>query len=368
MISVFGSLVGDEELAEVRSVLESQWMGLGAVTQRFEEEFAERIGIPGLTMLGSGTDGLYLAVRLLDLPEGSEVIVPSFTWVSCAHAVVLAGCVPVFCDVELETQNVSAATVAPCITPRTGAVMVVHYAGKPVDVPAIAALGLPVIEDCAHAVDSRLGGRPCGVLGDLGVYSFDSVKNLATPEGGGLTAQSAELRERATRLRYCGVAKSGFAAAEAHGGRWWEYDIAVCYPKLIPNDVCAAIGLAQLRKLDANQQRRKAIWDHYQREFADVPWLAIPADAGPDERHSYFTYAVRVAAGARDRLATYLFEHGIYTTLRFHPLHLNPVYGSSAKLPVSERLNEEGLCVPLHPRLSDEDVSTVVETVRAFVP
>jgi aminotransferase len=368
MISVFGSLVGDEELAEVRAVLESQWMGLGKVTQRFEEEFAQRLGIPGLIMLGSGSDALYLAVRLLDLPQGAEVIVPSFTWVSCAHAVVLAGCVPVFCDVELETQNVSAATVAPCITPRTGAVMVVHYAGKPVDVPALAALGLPVIEDCAHAVDSRLGGRPCGLLGDVGIYSFDAMKNLATPEGGGLTARSADLREQALRLRYCGVSRSGFQACETGSSRWWEYDIAACYPKLVPNDVCAAIGLAQLRKLDANQQRRKTVWGHYQRELADLAWLSLPADAGPEEQHSYFTYAVRVASGARDRLATHLYDRGIYTTLRFHPLHLNPVYGSRARLPVCERLNEEGLCLPLHPRLSDEDVSTVVEAVRAFLP
>jgi dTDP-4-amino-4,6-dideoxygalactose transaminase len=368
MISVFGSLVGEEELAEVRTVLESQWMGIGQVTQRFEEEFAQRLGLPGFIMMSSGSDALYLAVRLLDLPQGAEVIVPSFTWVSCAHAVVLAGCVPVFCDVELETQNVSAETVAPCITPRTGAVMVVHYAGKPVDVPAIAALGLPVIEDCAHAVDSRLDGRPCGVLGDVGIYSFDAMKNLATPEGGGLTASSAELRERAMGLRYCGVAKSGFQASGARSTCWWEYDIAACYPKMIPNDVCAAIGLAQLRKLDANQRRRRAVWDHYQREFADLPWLSLPAEAGPQEQHSYFTYAVRVVSGERDALARYLYDRGIYTTLRFHPLHLNAVYGSHARLPMCERLNEEGLCLPLHPRLSDEDVSTVVETVRAFPP
>jgi aminotransferase len=366
LISVFGSLVGDEELAEIRSCIESQWMGIGARTARFEAEFAERLGLPAFALLDSGSNALYLAVSLLDLPPGAEVILPSFTWISCAHAVVLAGCTPVFCDVELETQNVSRATVEPHVSARTGAVMVVHYAGKPAGVPAIAELGSPVIEDCAHAVDSRLGGVPCGMLGDLGIWSFDAVKNLAMPEGGGLAAKDPALTERARGLRYCGVDKSGFDASQATDSRWWEYSIAAVLPKLIPNDVCASVGLAQLRKLDANQRRRKAIWDHYQREFADLGWLVRPVDATADEQHSYFTYVVRVHGARRDALARGLLEQGIYTTLRYHPLHLNPIYGSTARLPVSERLNDEALSLPLHPRLSDDDVSRVVEAVRSF--
>lgn len=358
--------MGDEELAEVRACLESQWMGIGPRTRRFEAEFADRLGLPAFTLLDSGSNALYLAVSLLDLPSGSEVILPSFTWLSCAHAVVLAGYTPVFCDVELETQNVSRATVEPHITGRTGAVMVVHYAGKPAGVPAIAALGFPVIEDCAHAVDSRLAGVPCGMLGDVGMWSFDAVKNLAMPEGGGVAAKDPSLTERARQLRYCGVGKSGFEASHVKDARWWEYDIVAFFPKLIPNDVCAAVGLAQLRKLDANQRRRKAIWDHYQREFADLGWLVHPVDAAADEQHSYFTYVVRVPGGRRDALARRLLEQGIYTTLRYHPLHLNPIYGSTARLPVSERLNDEALCLPLHPRLSDEDVAHVVRAVRSF--
>ena len=366
MISVFGSLVGAEELEEVRSSLDGQWMGIGPKTKRFEEAFAHRLGLPGFTLLDSGSNALYLAVRLLDLPAGAEVVLPSFTWLSCANAVVLAGCMPVFCDVELDTQNVSRATVEPCLTARTRAVMVVHYAGKPVDAPQIADLGLPVIEDCAHAVDSRLHDQACGTLGDVGMYSFDAVKNLAMPEGGGVTAKDPALLERAARLRYCGVGKSGFEASAGKGTRWWEYDIVAAFPKLIPNDVCAAIGLAQLRKLDATQRRRKAIWDHYQHELADLVWLVRPCDAAAGERHSYFTYVIRVAGGYRDALARYLYDKDIYTTLRYHPLHMNPIYGSSARLPVSERLNEEALCLPLHPRLTDDDVTTVVAAVRAF--
>src|SRR6185436_14093308 len=198
---------------------------------------------------------------------GSEVILPSLTWISCAHAVVLAGCVPVFCDVELDTQNVSARTIAPCITPRTRAIMVVHYAGKPVAMDDVLALGYPVIEDAAHAVDSTLNGRACGSMGTVGIYSFDAVKNLAMGEGGALTARDPELVARARLLRYCGIGKSGFQAS-TNKERWWEYAIVDVMPKMLPNDVAAAIGLAQLEKLDALQATRKRIWERYQQELA----------------------------------------------------------------------------------------------------
>lgn len=158
MISVFGSKVGAEELAEVRSTLEAQWMGIGPKTAAFEASFAKRLGLPDLALVDSGSNSLYLAVKLLGLPAGAEVILPSLTWISCAHAVLLAGCIPVFCDVDLDTQNVSVRTIEPCLTRRTGAIMVVHYAGKPVDMDGVLGLGHPVIEDAAHAVDSRLDG------------------------------------------------------------------------------------------------------------------------------------------------------------------------------------------------------------------
>jgi aminotransferase len=366
LISVFGSNVGLEELEEVRSCIDSQWMGIGPKTREFEEAFAAHLGLPGVTLLDSGSNALYMAVRLLDLPPGAEVILPSFTWISCAHAVVLAGQQPVFCDVELETQNVTRDTVAPHVSAKTGAVMIVHYAGKPVRVPEIEALGFPVIEDAAHAVDSRLGGEPCGGLGAVGMYSFDAVKNLAMPEGGAVTARDPGRVQRSKQLRYCGVGKSGFEASRGKSDRWWEYEIVDFFPKLIPNDVNAAVGLAQLRKLASNQSRRQAIWQHYQTEFEDVAWLTRPVEAAPDEQHSYFTYVIRVPGGRRDALAHHLYDRDIYTTLRYHPLHMNPIYGSTVRLPISEQLNEEALSLPLHPRLSDEEVSEVVSAVRRF--
>ena len=202
MINVFGSLMGPEELEEIRTSLEAQWIGIGPKTAAFEKQFAERLGLPGMVLLDSGSNALHLAVKLLDLPPGSDVIVPSFTWISCAHAVVLCGHRPVFADVDLNTHNITRATVAAARTPNTKAVMVVHYGGLPVRVDEIQELGLPIIEDAAHATDSRLKGVACGGLGDVGIYSFDAVKNLAMGEGGGLTAKDPARVARAKQLRY----------------------------------------------------------------------------------------------------------------------------------------------------------------------
>lgn len=365
MINVFGSLMGPEELAEIRTSLEAQWIGIGPKTAAFEKNFAERLGLPGFVLLDSGSNALQMAVKLLDLPPGSEVIVPSFTWISCAHAVVLCGHKPVFCDVDPLTHNATKKTIEAAMTKKTRAIMVVHYAGLPARVDEIAKLGLPIIEDAAHAVDSRLKGLACGGLGDVGIYSFDAVKNLAMGEGGGLTAKDPKRLARAKQLRYCGIGKSGFEAS-ASKDRWWEYSVTDFFPKMLPSDIAASIGLAQLRKLDTMQGRRKAIWEAYQTEFASLKWLLRPQEAPKDARHSYFTYCVSVPGKKRDVFAKYLYDKGIYTTLRYHPLHLNAIYGSKAKLPNCERLNDEALSLPLHPGLSAEDVSKVISTVRSW--
>ncbi len=356
--------MGSEELAEIQDCLERQWPGPGPKSATFEAEFCQYRGLPNLVVVNSGSSALYLATTLLALPPGSDIIVPSFTWVSCAHSILLAGHRPVFCDVDLDTQNVTADTIAEAMTPATRAIMVVHYAGLPVQLQPVIALGLPIIEDAAHAVASMLAGRPCGGIGDIGVFSYDAVKNLAMGEGGAVTSRHQALADRARLLRYCGVVKSGFDAANTAHPRWWEHEICAVFPKLLASDLNAAVGLAQLRKLDALQARRKHIWDIYQKEFADLDWLRRPSEAGPADRHSYFTYLVRIPN--RDRSARTLYQQGIYTTLRYHPLHLNPIFDTKVSLPNTERLGADALNLPLHPRLTDDEVATIVAAVRTL--
>lgn len=368
MISVFGSLVGDEEIANVTACMQSQWMGFGKNVDLFEKKYMEKYKLPCFAMVDSGSNALYMAVKLLDLPTGSEVILPAFTWVSCAQAIILAGHKPVFCDVDLRTMNVRREDIKAKVTDKTAAVMVVHYAGLAVDMDPILDLGYPVIEDAAHAVDSTYKGKPCGAIGDIGIFSYDAVKNLTVGEGGGITALAPERIERAKVMRYCGIGKSGFESAVSTAGgkaHWWEYNIQEPFIKMLPTNMAASIGLAQLDRIDALQARRKQIWDTYQTELANIPSLVTPPEAEPGDRHSYFTYCIRVPH--RDELAHYLLSEQIYTTLRYHPLHLNPLYGQmDVRLPNSEQLNADALSIPIHPRMSDEDVEKVVGKIGAF--
>lgn len=340
-------------------------MGMGGEVRDFEQAFSAHLGVADFVMLNSGSSSLHLAVHLLGLARGSEVILPSFTWVACANVVELCGCVPVFTDVELDTQNISAATIEPLLTTKTAALMVVHYAGLPVEMAPIRELGVPVIEDAAHAVHSLHKGQPCGTMGDVGIFSFDAVKNLASPDGGGIVAGDSALLARARSLRYCGMAKSGFAAS-GEKERWWEHDVVEAFPRYISNDLSAAIALVQLKRLEALQARRREIWEVYQEAFAGLGWLARPVDASLADRHSYFTYLVRVLDGRRDALAKRFSQQRIYTTLRYFPLHLTKRYRNGRVLPNSERLAEEALNLPLHPAMTDSDVERVVDIIKTF--
>lgn len=363
MINVFGSKVGEEEINNVTESINKQWMGMGPNTAEFEKRMQERLGADNpFLLVDSGSNGLYMAISLLNLPKGSEIIVPSLTWVSCAQAVLLAGCVPVFADVDINTQNITAETIKAVISPKTSAIMVVHYGGLAVDMDPIKELGYPIIEDACHAIDSTYKGVSCGLLGDVGVYSFDAVKNLAMGEGGGVVSTNADYMERARLLRYCGIGKSGFEASTHGKDRWWEYNIVEAFIKMCPSDVAAGIGLAQLDKIDELQSYRKKIWDIYQFEFSKIETISRPVDVQPGDKHSYFTYFIRIPN--RDAVAKWLYDEGIYTTLRYHPLHMNPLYKSDATLPMCEELNETGLNIPLHPSLSMDDVDYIVERIK----
>ena len=367
MINVFGSKVDEQEISSVIQVMKSQWMGYGKKVEEFEELFKKSRGVDNFILVDTGSNALFMALHLLDLPKGSEVILPSFTWVSCAQAVLMAGCRPVFCDVDLFSHNVTVDTISEKITENTSAIMVVHYAGKPVDLEPIKTLGLPIIEDAAHAVDSYYRGKLCGSLADVGIFSFDAVKNITTIEGGGIITKNVEMLERAKRLRYCGIGKSGFEAAASGASeksRWWEYNISEPFIKMLPTNVGAAVGIEQLKKIDELQSSRKWVWDYYQENLQE-DWIINPVEPLPDEKHSYFTYVISVSCD-RDGLAKYLLDNQIYTTLRYHPLHMNTLYQSVDKLPNTEKLNQQALSIPIHPNLTREQVVYIVEKIKEY--
>lgn len=368
MISVFGCEVGDEEKQLVNNTIDSQWLGLGGQVDLFENEIKKKFSIDNFIMVDSGSNALYMAIKLLDLPAGSEIILPSFTWVSCAQSVMMAGFKPVFCDVDLKTMNVTKKFIEQKITKKTKAIMIVHYAGLPVDMDEILSLGFPVIEDAAHAIYSKYKGSQCGSIADVGIYSFDSVKNLTCAEGGGVVTRDPHRIERAKTLRYCGIGKSGFqnASNTDENKRWWEYNISEPFIKMLPNNVCASIGLGQLKKIDILQKKRKKIWNLYNQKLSTLKDIVLPVDVTEkDSRHSYFTYCIRCKN--RDDLAKYLLKNNVYTTLRYHPLHLNPIYNQlNKKLKNSEILNKEALSLPIHPRLTIKDIIYISNLINNF--
>jgi dTDP-4-amino-4,6-dideoxygalactose transaminase len=368
MISVFGSLVGKEEIENVSKCMESQWMGFGKNVDLFEKKYSEKYNINNFAMVDSGSNALFMAVKLLNLPSGSEIILPSFTWVSCAQAILMSGHIPVFCDVDLRTMNVRLEDIEKQISPLTAAIMVVHYAGLPVDLDPIIKLGYPVIEDAAHAIASTYKGKTCGTIGDVGIYSFDAVKNLTVGEGGGITTRELSLIERAKVMRYCGIGKSGFDSAISNTdkkSRWWEYNIQEPFIKMLPTNLAASIGIAQLDRIDTLQERRESIWNKYETEFKNINEIILPINPDESQKHSYFTYTICVPK--RDELAHYLLEKKIYTTLRYHPLHMNPLYKQlDKKLDNTEILNETALSIPLHPRLTDEEVDYIIDEIKYF--
>jgi aminotransferase len=273
--------------------------------------------------------------------------------------------------VDSRTLNPRTEQVEAALTESTKAVLPLHYGGLPGEIAEIAELcrsrGIALVEDAACAVASRRDGTACGAFGDFGSWSFDAMKILVMGDGGILYVRDPDLAARARTTGYLGLeTASGFSAA-ANAARWWEFEISSFSRRSIINDVMAATGLVQLRKLPRFIERRRQVHEAYSRELAGRDWLALPPDPPAGVESSYYFYWVQLEPDLRDGLARHLRERGIYTTFRYWPLHRVALYGAlDANLPEAEAATARTLCLPIHQGLSDEDVATVVEGVRSF--
>ncbi|QFG22943.1 DegT/DnrJ/EryC1/StrS aminotransferase family protein [Actinomadura sp. WMMB 499] len=375
MINAFQPMLGDDELAAVAEVFRSNWIGKGPRVRAFEDAFAAHLGVgPDQVMtLNSCTEATFLAMELAGLGAGDDVVLPAVSFVGAANAVAAHGARPVFCDVDPRTLNPSASDVEAALTPATRAVLVLHYAGYPGDIAAIAELcrarGLLLIEDAACAVASRVAERACGTFGDLGVWSFDHGKIAVTVDGGMLYARDPELLRRGRKRAYFGLEQfSGFDHAKVTDTRWWEFEVGSFSRRSIMNDVTAAIGCVQLRRLPEFLRRRREIVERYDTELAGLPGLLLPPAPPPGHRTSHYMYWVQMEEHVRDEVARDLYRRGVYATFRYPPLHRVPIYGSDARLPGAEHAADRTLCLPLHQGLDDTDVDLIVETVRTSVP
>lgn len=365
--------VGEEEIAEVIDTLRSGWITTGPKTRHFEEEFAERVGAQSALGLNSCTAALHLALVTLGVGPGDEVITTPMTFVSTVNVIEHVGATPVLVDIDPETLTIDPARVAEAITDRTKVLLVVHYAGHPADMGPLMALAIArnlyIVEDAAHAVAAAYKGQRVGSIGDLTAFSFYATKNLTTAEGGMLTGRR-ELIETARVLSLHGMSRDAWRRYEG-SGRWY-YEVVRPGFKYNMSDIQAALGLVQLQRLDAMQERRRQIAWQYTEAFNRMHALQAPSERG-SIRHAWHLYVLRLHLDRlqidRGRFITELADRNIATSVHFIPVHQHPYYRDKYDfdLPVTEREYERLVSLPLHPGLTDDDVQDVIGAVRNVV-
>jgi len=375
--------IGEEDIAEVVDTLRSGWITTGPKSKRFEAAFKEWLGdagdnIDGLHCIAvnSATAGLHLALEAIGIGPGDEVITTTHTFTATAEVVRYLGADVRLVDIDPATLNINPALIEAAITPRTKAIMPVHYAGLAADMPAILAIarkhGLKVVEDAAHALPTTSAGRRIGTLdSDATVFSFYANKTITTGEGGMLVTRDAALAKRAMVMRLHGMSRDAFDRFTAKVPSWY-YEIVAPGFKYNLTDIAAALGLGQLKKAHAFGERRKAIAQQYHQALASLPIITAP-DAPEGELHAWHLYVIRLAQGAgvpRDQFIERLYALGIGCSVHYTPLHLQPYWRDRYQLkasdfPASQAAYEQMLSLPIYPRMTDADVQRVCEAVTS---
>jgi len=369
MIPIFRPSLGEEELNALREVFQTGWIGLGPKTKMFEGKFAEYIGVAYAVGVNSATAALYLALKVLDV-KGGEVITTPMTFISTNHAILYNEAIPVFADVEPDTLNIDVNDIERKITDKTKAIVVVHYSGHACNMDPIMELardkGLKVVEDCAHACGGEYKGRKLGSIGDAGCFSFHAVKNLATGDGGMITLHLEELDARCRKLRWLGISRGTWDRSKGQAYSW-EYNVEELGFKCHMNDITAAIGLVQLKKLEKLNTKRRRLVERYNEAFHDVDWIETPPEK-PYAKSSWHIYAIKVdRSKSRDKLIEFLKEKNISASMHYIPNHLYPMYKQYAtELPIAERIWRRIVTLPLFPDLTDDQVEYIIETLLAY--
>jgi len=353
--------LGDEELALVREVLQSGWITSGPKVLQLEQELAGFIG-GGISvrLFNSATSALEAVLLAADIGPGDEVIVPAMTFGASANVVTRTGATPGFVDVDLHSRNLDARGVESALTGNTRALIPVHFAGMPVELEPIYELagraGLLVLEDAAQAIGTTYRGRQLGSFGNPAVFSFHPNKNMTTIEGGAVASGDAALIERLQRIRFHGIARDeeGNMVVEEWGG------------KMNLPDVCAAVGIPQLRKLREFNRKRRALAEHYFAQMPQHPALVLPADA---PGHSWHMFCICLDHGrlgmSRTEVIDFFRQRGITLGIHYPAMHLFPLYRrlgyGPGDFPVAERIGSQTLTLPLFPGMEFEDVERVCD-------
>ena len=365
--------LGDAEFDEVIRVLRSGWLSTGPRVHRFEQAFADYVGVKHAIALNSCTAGLHLSLLAAGVGPGDEVVTTPMTFCATANVIVHAGATPVFADVDPVTMNLTPQAAQAATTPRTRAWLPVHFAGRAIDAAgfrqAADRCGVALIEDAAHAVEAVSAGAKIGATGDMTSFSFYATKNLTTGEGGMVTTDSDTRAELIRTAALHGMSRGAWSRYGRTGAN--RYDVVLPGFKYNMTDVQAALGIHQLASLDRRHARREQIWARYDAALAALP-IGRPAPVPAGDRHARHLYTILVdeALGgqSRDHLQAAMGERGVSTSVHFTAVHLHTYYADRFQLrrgtfPVAESISDRTLSLPLSSAMTDQAVDRVVEVL-----
>ena len=368
--------LGDEERAEVMDTLKSDWITTGPKTKAFEAKLQVCLEAPSVVALNSCTAGLHVGLVALGIQPGDEVIVPTMTFCATANVVEHVGAKPVLVEIQPDTLNLDPAAVARAITPRTKAIIPVHYGGHPVALDALFELaerhGLHVLEDAAHAISARYKGRLVGSRANLAAFSFYATKNITTAEGGCLTG-APELVERARVIGHHGMNRDAWKRFDRSGS--WYYEVVLPGFKYNMTDIQAALGLHQLDRLAGFQQRRREVVKAYQAKLSHFRCLQLPVEL-PDVESSWHLYVIRLHLDQlrldRNAFIEELKKRNIGTSVHYLPVHMQPYYREkygyrTEDCPIAADAFTRMITLPLHPGMTDQDIDDVVEAIGDII-
>jgi dTDP-4-amino-4,6-dideoxygalactose transaminase len=372
---VFGApAIEQAEIDEVAASMKSGWLGTGPKVARFEEDFRRYKGAAHAVAVNSCTAALHLSLLAAGLSPGDEVITTALTFCATVNAVIHAGATPVLADVDPATMNIDPEQVEARITPRTRAILPVHFAGRPCEMDALTAIakknGLKVIEDCAHAIETEHGGRKAGTFGDFGAFSFYVTKNVVTGEGGMVTAAREEDAARIKVMALHGMTKDAWKRFGDEGYR--HYQVVECGFKYNMMDIQAAIGIHQLARVERCWERRRRVWRRYDEAFSGMP-VGLPAPPAPGTRHAFHLYTVLVdekkSGIARDDFLNAMNAENVGTGVHYLSIPEHPYYRKTfgwrpEDYPAAMGIGRRTVSLPLSARLSDGDVEDVIAAVR----
>ena len=375
---VFGSpRIEEDEIEEVVSCLRSGWIGTGPRVAEFERRFAAYKGAEHAVAVNSCTAALHLSILAAGIGPGDEVITTPLTFCASVNAIIHAGATPVLADVDPLSMNIDPEKVRAKITPRTKAILPVHFAGRSCDMDALCAVarehGLTIIEDCAHAIETEYHGCKAGTFGDFGCFSFYVTKNVITGEGGLILARNPEHAARLKVLALHGMSSDAWKRFGDEGYK--HYLVTEAGFKYNMMDIQAAIGLRQMDKVETYWQRRRAVWERYMAELADLP-LTLPSSVEPDTRHAFHLFSVLVDESktgiSRDAFLTAMTRQKIgvgvhYLSIPEHPFYQERYGWSPEDYPCARDIGRRTVSLPISAKLTAADVTDVIEAVRTVL-